>query len=61
MYDGEGWLAIGFSDNGLMTGSDAVIGLPDEDTVLEYDMDSYGTPTESSEQVTNMFVTIWMQ
>ena len=61
MYDGEGWLGIGFSDDGLMIGSDAVIGLPDEETVSEYDMNSYGTPTESSKQVTSSFITTWMQ
>jgi hypothetical protein len=33
VYEGEGWLALGFSNNGSegrMIGSDAVIGLPDE-------------------------------
>ncbi len=34
-----------------MPGSDAVIGLPDEGTALEYDMDSYSQPVESAEQV----------
>eukprot|EP00903_Cladosiphon_okamuranus_P015936 g14720.t1 len=50
VYQGEGWLGIGFSDSGNMPGSDAVIGLPDEETALEYDMDNYGTPVESAEQ-----------
>ncbi len=34
-----------------MPGSDAVIGLPDEGTALEYDMDGYSQPVESAEQV----------
>lgn len=33
-----------------MKGSDAVIGLPEDDTVLEYDMDSYNRPIEALEQ-----------
>ena len=51
VYDGEGWLSIGFSDRGRMRGSDAVIGLPASMTVLEYDMDDYNRPVESLEQV----------
>lgn len=51
MYQAEAYLAIGFSDSGRMPGSDAVIGLPDNSSVLEYDMDDYSTPVESSEQV----------
>jgi hypothetical protein len=30
IYEGEGWLGFGFSTNGRMVGSSAVIGLPDE-------------------------------
>jgi hypothetical protein len=30
VYEGEGWLGFGFSTNGRMVGSSAVIGLPDE-------------------------------
>lgn len=33
-----------------MRGSDAVIGLPADDTVLEYDMDDYNRPVEALEQ-----------
>lgn len=51
VYQGEGWLAIGFSDSGNMPGSDSVIGLPDAATALEYDMDDYSTPVEAAEQV----------
>ena len=50
VYEGEGWLSIGFSDRGRMRGSDAVIGLPADDTVLEYDMDDYNRPVEALEQ-----------
>lgn len=44
-------MSIGFSDSGSMPGADSVVGLPDEGTVLEYDMPDYNTPTEASEQV----------
>ena len=36
VYDGEGWISVGFSDDGRMVPADAVIGLPDEATALEY-------------------------
>lgn len=50
VYQGEGWLAIGFSDSGNMPGSDSVIGLPEEGTVFEYDMDDYSRPEVAIEQ-----------
>ena len=50
VYQGEGWLSIGFSDSGAMPGSDSVVGLPGDDTVLEYDMDGYSQPDEASLQ-----------
>lgn len=34
----ESWIAIGFSPNGQMVGSEAVIGLPDAGSVLKYGM-----------------------
>ncbi|CAN0298231.1 unnamed protein product, partial [Discosporangium mesarthrocarpum] len=37
-YAGDAWVSVGFSDDELMVGSDAVIGLPGDSTVLEYDM-----------------------
>eukprot|EP00752_Nemacystus_decipiens_P003263 g3020.t1 len=33
-----GWTSIGFSADGMMVGSDAVIGLPDDASVLEHEM-----------------------
>lgn len=54
----KGWLGIGFSDSGTMPGSDAVIGIPDEATALEYDMDGYNTPVESAEQVYKLCVCV---
>lgn len=36
VYDGEGWVSVGFSDTGEMVVADAVIGLPGDDTALEY-------------------------
>lgn len=35
-----GWVALGFSSNGYMVGSDAVVGVPNQGTALEYDLDS---------------------
>ncbi|CAN0204815.1 unnamed protein product [Scytosiphon promiscuus] len=32
------WTGIGFSSDGMMVGSDAVVGLPDDVSVLEYEM-----------------------
>lgn len=45
VYAGEGYVGIGFSDSGSMSGSDAVVGLPDAGTALEYDMPNKNTPT----------------
>lgn len=50
VYDGEGYVAIGFSGNSRMPESDAVIGLPDEATALEYDIPSYRPPEEADQQ-----------
>ena len=40
VYDGEGWVSVGFSDTGEMVVGDAVIGLPDDATTLEYSLES---------------------
>eukprot|EP00904_Undaria_pinnatifida_P013446 jgi/Undpi1/9231/HiC_scaffold_26.g11689.m1 len=58
IYEGEGWLGVGFSEDGAMAGSDAVIGLPASLTALEYDMDDYSTPVVALEQeITNATIT----
>mmetsp|Transcript_19038 Transcript_19038/g.39999 ORF Transcript_19038/g.39999 Transcript_19038/m.39999 type:complete len:1020 (-) Transcript_19038:129-3188(-) len=53
-YDGLGWLALGVSRDGQMIGSEAIIGLPDEGTVLKYTLggktDELVTPMEESKQ-----------
>lgn len=36
--DLPGWLALGFSSNGSMVGSDAVVGYPQQATAVEYDL-----------------------
>lgn len=41
VYEGEGYVGLGFSSNGDMVPADAVIGLPDEGTALEYDLSTY--------------------
>lgn len=38
IYIGEAWISVGFSTDGNMVGSDAVIGLPDDGSVMEYDL-----------------------
>lgn len=43
-------MGVGWSPDGKMPGSDSVIGLPDDETALEYDMPNYNTPTEASTQ-----------
>lgn len=40
----ESWVAIGFSNDGLMVGSEAVVGLPDSGEVLKYSLSSYAQP-----------------
>lgn len=58
IYQGEGWLSIGFSDSGVMPNSDSVVGLPTAETVLEYDMDSYSQPDEALlQEITNGTIT----
>lgn len=37
-YEGDAWVALAVSPNGQMVGSQAVIGLPEENTVQIYDM-----------------------
>ncbi|CAN0581535.1 unnamed protein product, partial [Laminaria digitata] len=41
VYGGDAWISVGFSETGGMIGSDAVIGLPDEGTALEYYLTGY--------------------
>jgi hypothetical protein len=36
--ESDGWISIGFSSDGSMAGSQAVIGIPSEGTVLKYDL-----------------------
>ena len=42
-YEGQGYVGLGFSPNGRMIGSLAVIGLPDVASAGKYDMTSYTT------------------
>lgn len=41
VYSGRAYVGVGFSSNGVMVPGDAVIGLPDEDTAVEYDLGGY--------------------
>lgn len=41
--ESEGWLGFGISPNGAMVPAEAVIGLPDDGTVLKYDLTSKAT------------------
>lgn len=45
-----GWIGLGFSDDGMMSGSQAVIGIPAEGTVLKYDLTSAATPMDDDRQ-----------
>ena len=42
VYEGEAWLGFGVSPEGSMTDADAVIGLPDSQSVTQYDMTGEG-------------------
>lgn len=44
VYNGLAWVAVGFSSDGEMVGSDAVIGLPDVESAAEYDLDGQVAP-----------------
>lgn len=35
-----GWMSVGFSPDGDMIGSDAVVGFPGQEEVLEYELGS---------------------
>jgi hypothetical protein len=41
VYEGLAWLGLGFSSNGRMLGSLAVIGLPNEDVTAKYNLGAY--------------------
>ena len=44
MYTGgAAWLGVGISSDGGMLGADAVIGLPDENTVEKYELQGYSS------------------
>ncbi|KAL3817059.1 hypothetical protein ACHAXA_000109, partial [Cyclostephanos tholiformis] len=52
--ENDGWIGIGFSTDGLMAGSQAVIGIPAEGTVLKYDLTSTATlMNEERQTLTN--------
>jgi hypothetical protein len=46
----DGWVGIGFSPDGLMAGSQAVVGVPEEGTVLKYDLTTTATPMDGARQ-----------
>lgn len=47
--DMPGWVAIGFSPDGGMFSSDAVVGIPSQGTATEYDLDSKVRSRDGSE------------
>ena len=48
--DQDGWIGMGFSADGLMTGSQAVIGIPADGTVLKYDLTYTAAPMSDDRQ-----------
>jgi hypothetical protein len=49
--ENDGWIGIGFTSSGRMDGSQAVIGIPAQGTVLKYDLVSYdATPMSGDKQ-----------
>ena len=45
--DNDGWVGFAVSEEGVMPGSLAIIGIPDEDTVQMYDLYEYGATLSS--------------
>jgi len=49
--ESDGWIGLGFSPSGSMANSQAVIGIPDQDTVEKYDLSiSRATPMTEDRQ-----------
>ena len=48
-YDGEGWVAMALSLDASMADSEGIIGLPDEDTVMKYNVGFYVKPEPMSD------------
>ena len=48
--DADGWISIGFSADGSMAGSQAIIGIPSAGTVLKYDLTTTATPMSEDRQ-----------
>ena len=52
--ENNGWVGLGFSTSGQMVGSEAIIGIPSEDTVQKYELTSQSTsgviPMEDTRQ-----------
>ena len=48
-----GWLGFGVSPSGMMVGAEAVIGLPDENTVLKYSLNGKGPTSVVAMNATN--------
>lgn len=53
----EGWLGFGVSPSGKMVGSEAVIGLPDENTVLKYSLNGKGPTSVVAMNATSQTLT----
>ncbi|KAK1737500.1 cytochrome b561 and DOMON domain-containing protein [Skeletonema marinoi] len=50
-YDGNGWVGIGFSENGMMVGSDAVIGSTDVGIPQKYRLTALSVDTDTAIQL----------
>ena len=50
-YDGNGWVGIGFSEDGMMVGSDAVIGSTDTGIPQKYRMTVLSVDTDTAIQL----------
>ena len=48
-YDGEGWVAMALSLDASMADSEDIIGMPDEDTVMKYNVGFYVKPEPMSD------------
>jgi len=59
--DTNGWIGIGISPDGEMSGSVAIVGLPDDDSILKYSLGSGFVNPMSEEQQTLREISITQQ
>lgn len=41
--ENDGWIGLGISPNGKMVGSEAIVGVPDDDSVMKFELNGKST------------------